>query len=567
MIRALVLALGLVAAGCAPRALVRAPSAPRRVTLSIVGTSDLHGRLAALPWLAGHVRNLRAARARDGAVLLLDAGDMFQGTLESNLNEGAAVIRAYNALGYAAAAVGNHEFDYGPAGDPVGARRREADPQGALRARAREARFPLLSANLVDPQGRALGWENVRPSILLDLAGVRVGVLGLSTESTVRGVGSGNTRGVALRPLAGSLRAEAAALRAAGADVVLAVAHAGGRCTRFDDPHDLASCDPEQELFRALREAPEGVVDVVVAGHTHQGVAHVVRGAAVIESFANGRAFGRVDLTVDLDARRVVQRRVHPPRHVCGEGATDADELDLATCAPTPYEGAAVRPDDAVAGVIAPDLERARAARSRPVGVRVVGAVRTGYREEAALPNLVADLLRAATPGADVGLMNAGGVRVDLPAGALDEGALYAVMPFDNRLLRVRLRAAGLRAVLARNAGGRSGTLALSGLRAEVTCEAGAARVTLRRDGEDLPDAQVLTVATHDFLARGPLAEHLLDPLDDDAVDAAPTLRDALRAQLAALGELRGDDPRWFDPARPRMALPGPRPVRCGAPP
>jgi peptide-methionine (S)-S-oxide reductase len=167
-------------------------------------------------------------------------------------------------MGYAVAAVGNHEFDYGPVGDPLAAQRREADPQGALRARAREARFPLLTANLVDPHGAALAWENVRPAVTLTAAGVRVGVLGLSTESTVHGVGSGNTRGVALRPLADALRAEAAALRAAGADVVVAVAHAGGHCTRFDDPDDLASCDPEQELFRVLRAAPEGVVDVVV---------------------------------------------------------------------------------------------------------------------------------------------------------------------------------------------------------------------------------------------------------------------------------------------------------------
>src|SRR5512133_3283601 len=87
------------------------------VTVSIIGTSDLHGRIAALPWFAGYLKNLRAARARDGgAVVLLDAGDMFQGTLESNLGEGAAVVEAYNALGYDAATLGNHEFDFGPVG-------------------------------------------------------------------------------------------------------------------------------------------------------------------------------------------------------------------------------------------------------------------------------------------------------------------------------------------------------------------------------------------------------------------------------------------------------------------
>ena len=109
------------------------------MTLSIVGTNDLHGGIlqredrGGLAMLGGYVANLRAARARDGgAVLLIDAGDMFQGTLESNLNEGAVVVAAYNALGYAAAAIGNHEFDFGPVGPA-------ATPQLAGRRSARRA--------------------------------------------------------------------------------------------------------------------------------------------------------------------------------------------------------------------------------------------------------------------------------------------------------------------------------------------------------------------------------------------------------------------------------------------
>lgn len=553
-----------MAFGCvsAPRP---TPAPPRRVTLSLVGTSDLHGRLATLPWLGGHVANLRAARARDGAVLLVDAGDMFQGTMESNLNEGAAVIRAYNALGYDAAAVGNHEFDYGPVGEVPAARMGDADPQGALRARAREARFPLLTANLVAADsGAPLPWDNVRARVTVTAAGVRVGILGLSTESTVRGTGSGNTRGVALRPLAEALRSQAEALRAEGVAAVIAVAHAGGHCERFENPADLSSCDAEQEIFRTLRAVPPGTVDVVVAGHTHQGVAHEVNGAAVIESFANGRAFGRVDLTVDTATNRVVARRIHHPREVCGEASRGRDDVDLDACAPGPYEGAAVRPDAALQAVIAPDLEVARAARARPVGVRVELAVRNGYRDEAPLPNLVADLLRAAIPDAEVALMNAGGVRVDLPAGPLDEGALYAVLPFDNRAVRVRMRASALRAVLARNALGRSGTLAISGMRAAIACAGSAPEVTLHRDDDrGVRDDEVLTVATNDYLARGALAAHLAEPVSDETVDASPQLRDAVRAPLVALGVIRGDDRRWFDPERPRMPMAGPRPLRC----
>ena len=114
------------------------------VTISVVATTDLHGRIESLPWLSGHVANLEAARAgQGGAVLLVDSGDMFQGTLESNLGEGAAVVRGYNALGYAAAAIGNHEFDFGPAGPAHVPGDSGADPRGAIKARAREAQFPL----------------------------------------------------------------------------------------------------------------------------------------------------------------------------------------------------------------------------------------------------------------------------------------------------------------------------------------------------------------------------------------------------------------------------------------
>ena len=85
--------------------------------------------------LSGYLTNLRAARKADGGVLLVDAGDMFQGTVESNLAEGAPVVAAYNTLGYAAAAIGNHEFDFGVVGPGVAPAGSSADVRGALKAR------------------------------------------------------------------------------------------------------------------------------------------------------------------------------------------------------------------------------------------------------------------------------------------------------------------------------------------------------------------------------------------------------------------------------------------------
>lgn len=147
---------------------------PRVTTISIVGTTDLHGRVFAehgrggLALFGGFVKNLRAARAADGgAVLLLDAGDTFQGGIESNLSEGGLVVDAYNALDYTALAVGNHDFEFGaPDAAAPGDRgdRDGTDPRGALKAAAARARFPFLAANLRDDATGRLAQRARAPS-------------------------------------------------------------------------------------------------------------------------------------------------------------------------------------------------------------------------------------------------------------------------------------------------------------------------------------------------------------------------------------------------------------------
>ena len=212
--RVLAAGLALTLLWCAPAtpvpALVAAPDDRALVTLSIVGTSDLHGAafpgnssLGGLPLLAGYVNNLRAARASDGgAVMLIDSGDTFQGGVESNLSEGALIVDAYNAMGYAAEAIGNHDFDFGSV-DSVAARQLPGDLRGALKARALQARYPFLAANLIDEAtGRPVEWPNVRPSLLIDAAGIKVGVVGVMTIDALQSTLAANVQGLRIAPLA-----------------------------------------------------------------------------------------------------------------------------------------------------------------------------------------------------------------------------------------------------------------------------------------------------------------------------------------------------------------------------
>ena len=129
-------------------------------------------------------------------------------------------MRAYNLLGYDAAAIGNHEFDFGPVGPSATARAPKDDPRGALRARAAEARFPFLDGNLVDKAtGAPPAWDNVRPTTIVEVAAVKVGIIGITTIATgFSTLAAELRRASAVRQPAPAVTEAAAELRRRGRD-------------------------------------------------------------------------------------------------------------------------------------------------------------------------------------------------------------------------------------------------------------------------------------------------------------------------------------------------------------
>ena len=549
----------------------RRRAAPRRVTLAIVGTSDLHGHIEMLPYLAGHMANLRASRAVDD-IVLLDGGDMFQGTLESNLVEGKSVVEAYRRLGYAAVAVGNHEYDFGPVGERAVPIEPHDDPRGALKARSAEAPFPFLAANLIDGFAREPArWPNLHPSVIVERAGVKIGVIGVSTMDTPRTTNARNFEGLLMAPLRETVEEQAASLRKRGAHIVVLTAHAGGRCSSFEDPRDLSSCDPAQEIVELARALPAGTLDAIVAGHTHAGMAHEVAGIPIVQSFSKGIAFGRIDLVIEGADRRVRSRTIHPPRYVCGERREPPDLVDGEACPAGEYAGKPVVPDGELAALVARYQAQARVVRDRKLGVTADGVIRGVRSEESPLGNLFADLMREARPGADVAITNGGGLRADLPAGELTYGDLYESMPFDNRFATIKLTGAQLAHIVEHNLTVASGVFSISGVRATARCSGDQLVVTLTRDrtGKKVGPREKLTLVTSDFLASGGDGLVGVTDLDQGAIqihDDGPVIRDGIAELLARRGgTLRAGDRKLFDKAAPRLAYPGKRPIRCGA--
>jgi len=297
------------------------------------------------------------------------------------------------------------------------------------------------------------------------------------------------------------------------------------------------------------------VVDAIVAGHTHEGVAHRVSGIPIIEAFANGHDFGRIDLTIDRASGRAIDARIFPPQRIC------APER----CASETYEGAPVVPDPAVAAAIAPALEAARAQREQRLGPVLAAPIPRAQKVESPLGDLFADLMRAARPKSDLAILNGGSLRVDLPAGPLTYGRLFEALPFDNRFATIPVSGAELAELIAGNLGRDNGIVSLSGVRAEARCKEGAVTVSLfRSDGRPIAPKARLTLVTSDFLATGGDGLFSGETKERAKLDDGPPIRDAMADLLRARKTpLAPSDPTLFDPAHPRIAYPGPRPVKC----
>lgn len=530
-------------------------------TISIVGTNDLHGRVLALPVLGGYVENLRrAADKAGGGVVLVDAGDMFQGTLESNLLEGKPVRDAYGVLGYAAATVGNHEFDYGPIGSRATPRSAADDPRGALKALAKSAPFPFLIANIRDSATkRRVDYPNMPASTVVTVRGIPIGIVGVTTEDTLTTTISSNVKDLEMESPTKAIVREATALRAAGARAVVVLAHAGGKCKHFTNDVAADHCESSSEIFRIAKQLPAGAVDVIVAGHTHAGLAHTVAGIPIIEQFSYGKAFGRVDLTFTGDPPVVSKHEVHPPRELC----PGVDKPDFATCTPGHYEGAPVVRSEAVTSAIMPGVVAAKDKRSSKIGkLSLREPVTRSYTSESALGNLFADMILEGAPGADIALMNGGGLREDLPAGDLTYGALFESFPFDNQMATARVPFGDLERIVVAHVKQGGGVLSLAGVRVKARCKNGEVDVILERTTKGRPwkDTDTIVVAASDFMMLGgdafwadvkPPQVEIGEELVRDVIDRGLQKRTAL------------DPDALFDPDKRRLDLAKPRPMKC----
>jgi 2',3'-cyclic-nucleotide 2'-phosphodiesterase (5'-nucleotidase family) len=482
-------------------------------------TNDMHGYLAKReagfmnpefpPTLGGaasaaaYIKRIReeAAAAGEGC-LLLDAGDLFQGTRLGEETQGGAVVEWMNRMGYDALVLGNHDFDLGW--------------KNAKRL-ATMCDFPALGANvIVEENGQRVDW--VKPYTMVETAGVRFGILGLITLDTKTMVGKEQLAGVDFRPVDDAAREFVPRMQQEGAEVVMVLGHMGvppGFEEKMAAVEKNIALPPEER--RKGLNAQEFVhavpgVDLLVGGHIHWGLRKPyedpVTHSVCFQTYARLSGVGHMILLIDRETHTFAGWE---------QAHSDGTEVTLFTdyVWPDPEHEAQI---DAV-------VARAEAGMDQVICMLKVNLGRG--QAEHILGQVVSDAFRESAD-ADIAFSNRGGIRRELRRGAVTPRDLYEVLPFNNELEMYTVSGEVLRQILETGVSGNRHDLELSGAQLVVdqALPNGEKLVEIEVGGEPLDPDRQYRVVTTSYLAQGSigwdiLTEHPAEPVGMNDLEAA----------------------------------------------
>lgn len=387
--------------------------------IQILGTTDLHGHVRAEDTYSLQPMNqgwakvttlIRRQQALNPNTLLVDCGDTIQGepinyvrnVLRRDLPEPSMAIM--NALGYAAMAVGNHDFDFGL---PV------------LREAESEAKFPFLSANTVDAKGN----PGFKTHTLVTVAGIRVAILGFTTPGVPAMTEPRNYERLAFRDIVTVARQLVPRVREQDrADVVIALMHSG-----------LGALDgregDENAALRLADQVPG--LDAIFTGHTHQAISVEHKGIPIVQAQCFGRALAVVDLDLRQEEGRwkVVGRS---ERLLKPEDQTVSDPEVLRLTAE--LQAATDRYLDTGATNLLVDLDS-----------------RWSRMEDTALLQLIHQVQRQAT-GAQLSAAACPGPKLYIPKGPTSVRQFFALLPYENQVAKIRITGEQLKRYLEHSA-------------------------------------------------------------------------------------------------------------------
>lgn len=415
--RGLIFSLGLALAAQAPPIPASATVPGDDITVRVLTTTDVHGHVMPQDTFSLRPENqgwaklatlIRQARAGRANTMLVDCGDELQGepmdyvhaVLHPDQPEPAIAIM--NALGYAAMAVGNHEFNFGLAN---------------LRAAEKQAAFPLLSANTLDTR---TGRPAFKPYVLYKAGPITIAIVGFTTPWIPHWEEPGNYADLQFEDIVATAKTIIPKLRAKEkADVVIVAMHSGlGKVDgRVGD---------ENAALRLAEEVPG--IDAILTGHTHQPIVTEHKGVPILQASCWGKALGVLDLTLHKDPKGRWAVTAHQAQLRTPVDATPPDPEVLALT-----EGIRSLTDqylDTLATNLGTDLDG-----------------RWGRIEPSPLVQLVQTVMRDAT-GAQLSSAACNSTGIFIPKGPTSVRQFYALEPYEDHVAVIRITGAQLKAYL-----------------------------------------------------------------------------------------------------------------------
>ncbi|RDJ08884.1 5'-nucleotidase C-terminal domain-containing protein [Rhizobium grahamii] len=437
-------------------------------------------------------------------VLLLNAGDNFQGSLFYTTYKGAAEAEVLNDMKFDVMTVGNHEFD---------------DSEDGLATFLDKVKFPVISANVLAGDGSKLG-DRIKPSLVLEVGGQKIGIVGAVTNDTEELSSPGPK--VMIADDVQTITAAVEDLKKQGVNKIIALTHVGY-------PRDLA----------AIAKIPD--VDIVVGGHSHSLLSNTDPKAEgpyptlvdnpggykvpVVQAASYSKYLG--DLVVTFDDNGVVK-----------DAKGDPILID-----------SSFTPDPTLTARIAELAKPIEELRKKVIGSSEapIQGDRTVCRvEECSMGNLVADAMldRGKNQGMTIAIQNGGGLRASIDAGDVTQGEVITVLPFQNTLATFQLTGADIRKALENGLGkieeGAGRFPQVSGLKYtfDKTKPAGSRLVSVEvKDGDAfvaLDDAKTYGVVTNNFMRAGGDGYSIFETAGKNAYDFGPDLADVTAEYLAA---------------------------------
>ncbi|BEM26862.1 protein UshA [Serratia marcescens] len=415
--------------------------------ITILHTNDHHGHfwqndhgeygLGAQKTLVDGIRQEVAAQG--GSLLLLSGGDINTGVPESDLQDAEPDFRGMNLVGYDAMAIGNHEFD---------------NPLSVLRQQEKWATFPLLSANIYQ---KSTGQRLFKPYALFDKQGIKIAVIGLTTDDTAKMGNPEYFTDIEFRVPAPEAKRVVEQLRQdEKPDVIIAATHMG----HYDNGEHGSNAPGDVEMARSL---PAGYLDMIVGGHSQDPVCMAgdnrkqvdyvpgtpcspdrQNGTWIVQAHEWGKYVGRADFEFRNGELKLVHYQLIPVNLKKKVEKADGTSERV-------YYTRQIAEDPTMMKLLTPFQEKGKEQLSVKIGS--VNGKLEGDRSKVRFvqTNLARVMLAAQRERADAdfAVMSGGGVRDSIESGDITYKNVLKVQPFGNTLVHVDMKGSEVEQYLA----------------------------------------------------------------------------------------------------------------------